>query len=605
MLSGRAKPPTPRLAPVPQTLGVAWQVKRNLLTIKFDAEFVSLLKSEPDRATLSISLCVVLLIPFRRTARAASEVDSLVAATERRSHDSVATPRPPDSSTTTRARRARSTPLRDWAALPVFCCQLSLEHFCSFAGTIMRAGGAIARRLLAVHLMLTITLASLRDFNDSFDVTSFEELNRAVLTRTSPVIITSERIVFSSRLEINASMMSIESVRTPAMLDGGGANRLFILNSSKLSLRCLQLAFGACEGCYGGAILVGDGSELDLTSVTLFSNRATGGGAIFAVHSTITATDCTMTSNSASSGGAIGAADNSTIMATGCTLVSNIASSIGAAVAVDGRSITRFESCTMTSNTAVWGGAIHARGGSTISATDSSMALNAARSGGAIRADNSIIMATGCTLASNAAIWSGAVAAVDRHSAARFESCMMTSNTAPWGGAIHAGDGSTITAMNCTITSNAAYRGGAIRTRDDSIVMATGCTLASNYGSRGGAISAGMDSTVTATDCTMASNSASDGGGAVEATGDSTVTATNCTMTMNHALSGGAMMLFHHHRTHGVILPNILLFRWRNLHARALDRRRARLHGFVQPCCRRGSLFSPSRPAPLASCRPG
>ena len=221
----------------------------------------------------------------------------------------------------------------------------------------------VARRPLATVMMIASLAAASRDFNAGFPITSdgsanvssFEELKQAVITGSSPILVTSERVVFPDRLVVRASTVTIESTApAPATLDGGGVTQLFVLrNSTTLNLRSLQIAFGACEECFGGAIFVGPGSELRLMSVSLSSNRARDGGAIGGVGSTIIATDCTMDYNSAvGSGGAIYGGGNSTIRTSDCTLTSNSAHE-GGAMNADDDSVVALTASTMAFNYAV------------------------------------------------------------------------------------------------------------------------------------------------------------------------------------------------------------------------------------------------------------
>ena len=393
-------------------------------------------------------------------------------------------------------------------------------------------------------------------------VGSFPELQMAVSSGAPAIEITARKIVFDQQLYVPSAetALLIEST-IDATLSGGDETRLFFLqNGSKLSLRGVRLERGvaraSCTGCfaYGGAIYVSSGGELRLHSTHLLGNHADalrgGGGAVYAVSSTVTATNCTMTVNSAPSsggGGAIWAEGASTVIATKCTMTSNSAG-WGGAVYVGGRSTFTATDCVMSSNSVSGsGGAIIAFEGSTVTATDCTMTSNSASWAGAVAATGvSTVTVANCTMASNSASWGGAVGA-KVHSILIVTDCTMASNrVVQLGGAVVASDHAKVMTVNCTMASNfASFNGGAIIASGDSAVTAADCTMASNVASfNGGAIIASGAAVVTATDCTMASNSASFNGGAIVASGAAVVTTTDCTMTSNSALWGGAVVAF-------------------------------------------------------------
>ena len=301
-------------------------------------------------------------------------------------------------------------------------------------------------------LLLAINAVAISVFGvvAGVDVSSFVGLEHAVRVGTSRILITSERIVFPSRLSIDAAYteLFIESTTpVPAILDGGGRTQLFsIHNNSKLSLRSLEIAFGGCEECFGGAIFVGPGSELRLSSVSLSSNRAKDAGAIFGVSSTIIAFDCTMTNNSASR--------------------------FGGAVVTRSISIFTATNCSFTANSAAFGGAVYAEFEATVNATDCTMSSNSAHAGGAVYVlDGAAVALLGCTMSSNSA----------------------SSSDIGWGGAVYAHGNSIFTATSSTVTSNyASVRGGAIAAFENATFAVSDCTMASNSAAFcGGAVDVG------------------------------------------------------------------------------------------------------------------
>ena len=125
------------------------------------------------------------------------------------------------------------------------------------------------RRIRASQLLVAISIATSADFNTSFavasphiagaNVSSYDELKKAVEAGTAPILITSERIVFPTQLLIENTTLTIESIPEShtafrAYLDGGGVTRLFDLQNSSMSLRSLHIEFGSCDDCSGGAV---------------------------------------------------------------------------------------------------------------------------------------------------------------------------------------------------------------------------------------------------------------------------------------------------------------------------------------------------------------
>ena len=160
-------------------------------------------------------------------------------------------------------------------------------------------GASCSRGLLAI-----VALAMIHDADSApVGVGSFSELNLAVISGVRAIEIAAPKIMFDHQLLIENTALLIEST-IDATLSDGNRTRLFDLqNGSKLILRGVDLVDGA-PGRYlncvshGGAVFVSGGSELRLYSAHVFNNRVNrGGGAIYAINSTVVAANCTMSSN--------------------------------------------------------------------------------------------------------------------------------------------------------------------------------------------------------------------------------------------------------------------------------------------------------------------
>ena len=99
------------------------------------------------------------------------------------------------------------------------------------------------RRIRASQLLVAISIATSANFNASFavasphiagaNVSSYDELKKAVDAGTAPILITSERIVFPTQLLIENTTLTIESIPEShtafrAYLDGGDAPSMLL-----------------------------------------------------------------------------------------------------------------------------------------------------------------------------------------------------------------------------------------------------------------------------------------------------------------------------------------------------------------------------------------
>ena len=265
------------------------------------------------------------------------------------------------------------------------------------------------RRVLAISAIITVcrpTCAAVSIFPELEKAVDLHLHNRTI--SGIPISVTGS-IVFPHELEVREGMaVSIES-SAHATFCGGSATRFFFLqNNSRLSLSNVNLVGGSvavpgmapCSDCFGGAIFVSPRGVLTMISCYILHNSASVGGAIYAIHSSVTATHCTMTSNSAQEGGAVFADDASTVIATDCIINIELGPVVGwrslrswhihrqrdglyddlklgfggGAVFAFGDSTVIATDCTMTSNSASeWGGAFYAGRRSTVIATDCTM----------------------------------------------------------------------------------------------------------------------------------------------------------------------------------------------------------------------------------------
>ena len=301
---------------------------------------------------------------------------------------------------------------------------------------------------------------------------------------------------------------------------------------------------------YGGAMMVGYGSNVTITNSAFSDNTASSwAGAIYirhknasgetpAVASTVTASGTSFTGNSAKIGGAIHVREYCTFNATNCTFTSNEANANGV-------------------SDAGTGGAIHMSAGASVSLTGSTLTTNSSSaSGGAIHVGGSgaTLTLSGTTLRQNTT--SGTGGAIHLHTGATLTSSnnsLFDGNTSVGiGGAIYFNSANgTLTDTDFTsnaTTGNSAWYGGAIYTNGTSALSVTRCDFTgnSNPAGNGGAICARGTGSLAIEDSSFTNNTTKANGGAVQVFGTVTATIEDTDFTGNSCTNtssgkGGAL----------------------------------------------------------------
>jgi hypothetical protein len=204
-----------------------------------------------------------------------------------------------------------------------------------------------------------------------------------------------QTITLGSELVLNANMTITGPGASLLTIDGGpGANRIFNIAAGKsVTMSNMTLTGGNISGFgnHGGAILVNDGSTLDLASMTITGNTAYRGAGIYSRNSTVTIANSTISGN--------------------------IATNVGGGISTFAETYNSHGSVSITNsvisgNRAYEGGGISAEGPTTI--TNSAISGNFTQeNGGGIWADQAFspgavwLRVTGTTFSGNSAAISG------------------------------------------------------------------------------------------------------------------------------------------------------------------------------------------------------
>ena len=233
---------------------------------------------------------------------------------------------------------------------------------------------------------------------------------------------------------------------------------------------------------YGGAMMVGYGSNVTVTDSAFSDNTATTwAGAIYvrhknatdtaaAVPSTVTVTDTSFTGNSSTIGGAIYVREYCTFTANNSTFSSNSSTGDAGAVYVcSNGSFASTATTTFTENTAAGaGGAIYAAGNAAVNLAGTTLSENTSGSTG-----GAVYLHTGATLTTsgdsafdqNTSVGIGGAlycnSATASLSDTTFSSNATTGSSAWYGGAIYTNGTSALTVTRCTFTGNNAHTVGA------------------------------------------------------------------------------------------------------------------------------------------------
>jgi len=324
--------------------------------------------------------------------------------------------------------------------------------------------------------------------------------------------------------------------RTAAFISntaGGSGGAIYAGTNSNLTFGGNLTTFNYNGAMSGGAIYLQSGtinfSSTNLLAIGNKANLSSGlGGFLYSTGAgSVKFGGVTMTSNTANSGGAVYAAAGTTLTFSGSstTFNYNYAASSGGAVYIAGsNSSLNFagSSVTFTSNTANSGGAVYMDSGN-------------------INFGGSVVRATGNTAAEN-----GGFLYLTGQNAA-FGEVSLISNTAQNGGAIYAANGSAITfaGSSTTINYNHSTSGnGVIWLGGNSTVnfSNTYLTAIGNTAQNGGFLYLSGKTGMTFKDVLMSENKATAGnGGALYIENSGIVFNAGVTMTSNTANSGGAV----------------------------------------------------------------
>ena len=344
-----------------------------------------------------------------------------------------------------------------------------------------------------------------------------------------------------------------------------GSGGAFYYNSASGTLDDCRVRYNASgiteDDTYGGAMMVGYGSNVTITDSDFTGNSATAwAGAIYVRHqnngapSTVTASGTTFADNSAVNGGAIYVRETCSFTATNCEFTGNSATSQGGAAYISGNGTFSATSTTFEDNTAAIGGAIFEEANATAQLTNATLATNSATggNGGAVYAGTSATLTvSGSTFQENTASGTGgAIHLADHATLTSTDDSLFDRNTSVGiGGAVYVNNANasltdTDFTQNAT-TGGSAWYGGAIYTNGASVLSVDSCDFTGNNNTHGtgGAICARGTGSLTVTDSTFTGNYASSSGGAIHVFGI-TATITDSTFTGNYSTggNGGAIM---------------------------------------------------------------
>ena len=252
--------------------------------------------------------------------------------------------------------------------------------------------------------------------------------------------------------------------------------RLFALRnntSGNLTLHDLTLtggSFSSSSSYQGGAIYVGDDTELTLHKTTVTGNN-TGqarGGAIFA-KGNIYLYNSQISGNSANT--------------------TSVDSARGGGIYADGANVT-LSSTNVLDNSGRFGGGVFMLGGS-ISLSNSVLSGNYSTNGGggAFISTGSNLTATRSTISSNSSGSFGAGIASGGAAVLNLTDCKVVNNSSGFAAGISARSSSVVTVINSTVSRNSATYGAGVDARTGAVVNLTNSTISSNTAdTRGGGV---------------------------------------------------------------------------------------------------------------------
>ena len=296
---------------------------------------------------------------------------------------------------------------------------------------------------------------------------------------------------------------------------------------------------------YGGAMMVGYGSNAVLTDCEFTDNSATmWAGALYIRHknasgddpaeaSTVTATNTLFEDNTAQIGGAVYIREYCTFTANGCSFIANSATEGDGGAVYNGGTLTVTDDSRVQANVvnsvfeentaSAAGGAIYIAGGKSASLNGAVVSENTAgTTGGAVYLETGASLTTtgGTEFNTNSSVGIGGAiysnSAVIDLTDTDFSSNSVTGSSAWYGGAIYTNGASAATITRCGFTgnNNTHGTGGAICARGTGSLTVTDSSFSSNYSSgTGGAIHVfGITAAITDTDFFNNSSTGSTGG---------------------------------------------------------------------------------------------
>jgi parallel beta-helix repeat protein len=304
-------------------------------------------------------------------------------------------------------------------------------------------------------------------------------------------------------IKVNKSNLTIISGDNPAIINGEGLGRGFIVNESNITF-----------------------NRLTITNTSI-SDEDDGAGIYFNSSSSNSVINCTLTNNTATgNGGGIYFSGSNGNSVSDCTLTNNTAASDGGGIYFSGSNGNSVSDCNLTYNTANGGGGILFIGSSSNNVSGCNLTYNTANGGGGIFfSDSSNNGISGCTLTNNRA----------------------DGDDTTGGGGIHFWVSNGNSVSDCTLTNNTANGGGGILFIGSSSNSVSGCNLTYNTANGGGGIFFGASLNSGSTDnnvsgCNLTNNTATSDGGGIYFYGNSNDNSvSDSTLTNNNANNGGGM----------------------------------------------------------------
>ena len=298
---------------------------------------------------------------------------------------------------------------------------------------------------------------------------------------------------------------------------------------------------------YGGAIVGGRNSKIDIQDTNFTGNRAVQGGAIEADQ-------------------------ESYLLVTNCTFEDNYATKMGGAIFGGLDLVCEIDKSSFFNNSAPQGGAINTQqkanvkirnsklehnvasdaGGAIVSAVDVNLILqetNFAFNGASNEAGALVVLQSKCHIArcsfhSNTAKTVGGAIGIGGAASVAIKDTNFTKNNSTDGGVIYLDSNSKLQTNMCSFGENFAKQsGGAIQLTEYATGVIRNCHFLSNYAENGGAVHLNFPENVSVLGTLFERNVASNKGGAVRINGQTNITMNNITCVGNHSPKGGCLYI--------------------------------------------------------------